>query len=217
MECEAVLEAAGGVDWVAVLALAVSVLATALAILAAVRLEQTMRLGVEFHFVRSGALRVLDEKSGLRGGVLFVKPRGPGALYEVFVSAWPPDSVEFLGDDGKPMTPKELGDLSRRRLTADDDPFHLPYRLKVDRRGRLGPGERWVGLTWEQPGFFGGFVPGGWRVRVEGKESEMDQRWSRLLKKWVPFKRSGANPKKHPIYGSVLHPSGTHEEPDKTA
>lgn len=193
-----------------VLALLVAIVATAVSVLAAVRLEQALRLGVEFHFHRSGMLRVIDSKSATRGGVLQVKPRGPGKLYDVSVTAWPPSRIDYLDADGKPMSPGALKGAGRRTLTADDEPIELPYRLNVDRKGKL-PEPIWVGMVWEQPGFRGGFVPGGWRVRVEGTEKDRDQRWSRLLKRWVPYLRRGKEPKKHPVYGSILQPEPPRE------
>lgn len=209
MDCEAVLEAVGRMDWVSVLALAVSVLATALAILAAVRLEQALRLGVDFHVKPRNSVRV-NRGPYLKPGKVIVTPRGPGALYDVDVSAWPAERISLIDENGEQMTRDAIDELRRPRITAEDEPIVIRYRHEAKGPGVTSPGPVWVGLVWSRPGWWGGFVPGGFRVRVDVGEDEPNERWSRFRKKWVRIK-NGRAPKSHPVRGSVLDPSGTRD------
>lgn len=197
-------------DWVALLALAVSIVATGVAILAAIRLEQALRLGVDFHVSRSGHSVRVNRGPYRRQGVVVVTPRGPGALYDVDLSAWPAERISLIDGHGEQMDRTAVGRMRRPRVTAEDEPMIIRYRHEAKGPGVASPGPVWVGVVWSRPGWWGGFVPGGYRVRVDAGLDEPNERWSRFRKQWVKVENP-RDPKSHPVYGSVLHPSDTRD------
>lgn len=163
------------------------------------------RLGVEFRLDLPPNIVRVNKGPRTRRGSVRIVPRGPGQRFDVYVTAWPAPAITILDAEGKRI-PSSRAEVVKR-WGCGSDPLEFDFKVNED----VGT-PAWVGVVWEEPALFGGFKPGGWRVRVDFNEDHGHQRWSPLFKRWVPTSLWPARePKKHPIYGSATHPAATRD------